>query len=81
MQTNNLASNPANGAEQIAVSARTAAVMFDVSLATWRRWDSAGRVPKPARVGGTVRWLRDDLERWSKSGMPSRGDFEAMESQ
>ena len=61
----------------VAISARQLAEMLSVSLRQIWRLNSAGKVPKPIRLGGSVRWDRDEILRWFKDGCPDRGTWEA----
>lgn len=54
------------------VTAQMAARMFSVSLRTWRMLDSAGKIPKPTRLGGRVLWRLAELRRWGAAGCPDR---------
>jgi predicted DNA-binding transcriptional regulator AlpA len=56
--------------------AREAAAACAVSLATWWRWDAAGRCPSAVRIGGTVRWRAEDLRDWIACGCPGRKEWE-----
>jgi predicted DNA-binding transcriptional regulator AlpA len=43
-------------------SQREAAALFGVSIATWKRYVAAGRVPRPIRMGPRrVGWLDHEL--------------------
>jgi predicted DNA-binding transcriptional regulator AlpA len=43
-------------------SAREAAKLFSVSLATWNRYVAANRVPRPIRLGPRrIGWLESEL--------------------
>ncbi len=43
-------------------TAREAAKMFSVSLATWNRYVAANRVPRPIRLGPRrIGWLESEL--------------------
>jgi predicted DNA-binding transcriptional regulator AlpA len=70
--------------EPALLRAREAAAMCAVSVATWHRWHAAGRCPAPVRVGGTVRWLRTELESWTAAPrgpdgqLPDRRTWEAL---
>ena len=33
---------------------------------------SAGRLPPPVRIGGSIRWRRDDILAWIASGCPEQ---------
>ena len=41
------------------------------------RLSSAGRIPKPVRIGGSVRWRQKDIEDFIDWGCPDRKEFEA----
>ena len=53
-------------------------VFPDVSLATWRRWDSSAKIPRGFRLGGRKLWRFDDLKRWAALGFPDRRAFERL---
>jgi predicted DNA-binding transcriptional regulator AlpA len=72
---------PAAAVEPLLLSARQAAKVCGVSLATWHRMASAGRCPAPVRLSrGCVRWRKSDLEEWIFSGCPPRREFEARQA-
>jgi excisionase family DNA binding protein len=54
------------------VSAADLAELLAVSVATIRRWDAAGRLPQPVRIGGAVRWRTIDVTNWLAAGCPRR---------
>jgi predicted DNA-binding transcriptional regulator AlpA len=63
--------------EALLLSARPAAVLCGVSLATWHRWNAAGRCPAPVRPSpGCVRWRADELRDWIAAGCPSRAQWQ-----
>jgi prophage regulatory protein len=63
------------------LTARQAAALCGVSLATWHRMVSAGRCPAPLRLSpGCVRWRREDLAEWIRLGCPPRREWEALRS-
>src|SRR5579875_3594807 len=65
-------SAPAPAPATLLMSARQCAAQCGVSVATWWRWDSAGRCPAAVlRERQTVRWRREDLLRWIALGCPS----------
>ncbi|MBX3416738.1 MAG: helix-turn-helix domain-containing protein [Pirellulaceae bacterium] len=45
--------------------------MLGVTGRTVYRLADAGRMPKPLRLGGAVRWDRRTIENWIDSGCPS----------
>lgn len=59
--------------------ARDAAATCGVSVATWWRWDAAGRCPAPVRIGSSVRWRRSELEAWVAAGCPDRLEWQAVQ--
>ena len=59
-------------------SAKTAALLVDLSPSTWSRLDSAGKVPAPIRLTeGSVRWRVSELSDWCQAGCPDRITWEA----
>jgi predicted DNA-binding transcriptional regulator AlpA len=67
---------PAVGA--LAVGAKKAAELVDVSSRTWARWDSAGKCPRGFKLGGSVLWRVADIQAWAAMGFPDRKAFEAV---
>jgi excisionase family DNA binding protein len=37
---------------------------------TLHRLNSGGRIPRPFRLGGQLRWSRVEVEAWVEAGMP-----------
>jgi len=66
---------PGNGT--IAVDANQLAEMLGLSVRTIRRLDCSGKLPKPVRIGGAVRWRRDEIDAWLAVGCPDRDKWEA----
>jgi excisionase family DNA binding protein len=52
------------------MSAETLATMLGVSKRTIWRLLSGKQLPEPIRIGGSVRWRRDQIDRWIESGCP-----------
>jgi prophage regulatory protein len=65
-------------AQALAVSARELSEMLNVSLRQVWRLSSAGKLPKPIRLGGSVRWNRQEVTDWFEAGCPDRKVWEAM---
>jgi predicted DNA-binding transcriptional regulator AlpA len=63
--------------QALAVSARELAEMLDVSLRQIWRLNSAGKLPKPIRLGGSVRWNRVEVQHWFEAGCPDRKTWDA----
>jgi predicted DNA-binding transcriptional regulator AlpA len=57
--------------------ARGAATLCGVGLATWWRWDAAGRVPHGVKIGGARLWSREELLDWIRAGCPERVEWQA----
>ncbi len=69
---------PASVADDSVVltSARSLARMFSVSTRTVWRLRSAGKLPRPLSVGGSVRWRLTDIRLWESMGCPDQRTFE-----
>lgn len=42
------------------------------------RLNSCGKLPKPIRIGGAVRWSAQEIADWLTAGAPDRKRWEAM---
>jgi predicted DNA-binding transcriptional regulator AlpA len=61
------------------IAARPLADSLAVSLATLRRMDSSGRLPRPIRLSnGAVRWRADEIRAWVEADCPRRSEWEAF---
>lgn len=56
------------------LSARDVARLLSVSVATVWRLESAGKVPKSIKVGGSTRWRYADIAAWIDAGCPGRDE-------
>jgi prophage regulatory protein len=63
--------------EALAISARDLKEMLNVSLRQVWRLNAAGKLPKPIRLGGSVRWNRQEVQDWFTAGCPARSVWEA----
>lgn len=61
---------PASPSGPLLLTAEEFAEMMQVSTRTLWRLRSAGLVPAPIRIGGTVRWNRDQVVGWIAEGCP-----------
>jgi predicted DNA-binding transcriptional regulator AlpA len=59
------------------LTAKRAAKVCGISLRTWRTYDSAGRIPRPVRIGRRTLWRREELCNWVVAGCPRRDEWEA----
>jgi predicted DNA-binding transcriptional regulator AlpA len=60
--------------------ARDAARLCGVSVATWWRWDAAGRMPRGVKIGGARLWSRAELLSWIDTGCPGRAEWQARQA-
>jgi len=58
--------------EPLLLDAKALAHLLGVARCTVWSWLSSGRIPSPVRIGGTVRWRRDEIEAWIIAGAPPR---------
>ena len=64
--------------QAIAIDAKRLGELLGLSVRTIRRLDCSGKLPRPVRIGGAVRWLVADIEAWVEAGCPDRERWEAM---
>ncbi|MBX3412820.1 MAG: helix-turn-helix domain-containing protein [Pirellulales bacterium] len=62
---------PASPSGPLLLTAEEFAEMMQISTRTLWRLRSAGLVPAPVRIGGTVRWNRETVIDWIAAGCPS----------
>ncbi len=69
---------PPNNSERkitpVLISVAEVAKMLDISPRTVWRLLSAGKLIRPVRLGGAVRWRYDDVIRWIQNGCPPPDD-------
>lgn len=64
--------------QPLAISARQLASMLGVSIRQVWRLNETGNLPRPMRLGGSVKWLRKEIEAFLEAGAPDRESWEAM---
>lgn len=42
--------------------------------------DASGKLPKPVRIGRSVRWRREELRDWIQEGCPRRREWSRITS-
>ena len=52
------------------MTAKQAATLLGIGVSTLHRLRSSGRVPEPVKIGGSVRWRREELKAWVDAGCP-----------
>ena len=67
--------------DPLLVSARELARQIGVSLRHIWRLNSMGKLPKPLKIGHSVRWISSEIEAWLEAGAPDRKKWEAMKKQ
>jgi prophage regulatory protein len=67
-----------HNSQSIAISARQLSRLLGVSLRQAWRLNATGKLPRPVRLGGSVRWDRAEIVRWFESGCPNRQTWEVM---
>jgi len=63
--------------EPLLINASQFAGLLQVSSRTLWRMLSAGRLPKPIRVGGIVRWRVCEVKGWVAEGCPERSGMQS----
>ena len=66
--------------EPILVNAVDAARSLGISRSQFLALESAGRVPRKTRLGGSVRWSLQELRAWASAGCPSRDRWEDLKA-
>ena len=67
--------------QRLLLDASAAARLLSVSERHLRKLHAAGQLPRPIRLGRSVRWSRATLERWIELGCPSRERLRELEQQ
>ena len=62
----------------LALSGAKLAKQLGISLRHLRRLDAAGKLPKPVRLGYSVRWLAAEIEAWLAAGAPDRKSWQQI---
>jgi len=64
----------------MAISARELADLLGISMRQVWRLNSAGKLPRPVRIGGSVRWKRQEIMDWFEAGCPDRKTWDARKA-
>lgn len=59
--------------DAILIDAKAAARMLGVSTRTVARLCDRDAMPRPVRIGTSLRWRRDELAEWIAAGCPGGG--------
>lgn len=63
------------------IDAQQLAEILNLSVRTVRRLDSSGKLPRPLRIGGAVRWSLEEISAWIAAGCPDRQKWENTRGQ
>lgn len=64
--------------EKLLLTAEESANLVGLSRSKFYELRSSGRVPAPIRLGGSVRWRKQELVEWVEAGCPSRIRWEEI---
>jgi predicted DNA-binding transcriptional regulator AlpA len=64
----------------LAIPAKEVARLLGVSVRQVWRLNSMGKLPKPLRLNGSVRWSLKEVEAFVKAGAPDRQTWEALKA-
>ena len=67
-----------SNSEPILLPAGAAARLLGISERHFYKLHSSGRVPKPIRLGRSVRWRADELRDWVAAGTPARDRWQGI---
>ncbi len=59
-----------DSSQSIAISAKQLSQLLGVSLRQVWRLNATGKLPRPVRLGGSVRWNREEIMQWFEAGCP-----------
>lgn len=62
------------------LNAKALGQMLSLSKRQIFRLNSAGKIPKPIRIGGAVRWHAEEIAAWLGAGAPDRRTWEARKA-
>lgn len=69
-----------NQTQSLAIPAKELARLLGVSVRQVWRLNSAGLLPKPLRLNGSVRWRRNEIEAFIEAGAPDRQTWETIKA-
>lgn len=58
------------------LSAKQLGALLVLSRRQISRLDACGKIPKPLKIGGSLRWRQSDIELWQSMDCPDRREFE-----
>lgn len=67
-----------NQTQPLVISAKQLSEMLGVSVRQVWRLNATGKLPKQIRLGGSVKWKRNEIIDWLGQNCPDRQTWEAM---
>jgi len=67
-----------NTREVLLIDATGLAKLLGLSLRTVRRLDCSGKLPRPVRIGGAVRWRVEEVTAWLDADCPGREQWQTL---
>jgi predicted DNA-binding transcriptional regulator AlpA len=64
--------------QKLAISAFELAELLGVSLRHIRRQQASEQLPRPLRLGKSVRWSVEEIKNWIEAGGPNRKEWETI---
>lgn len=64
--------------EVLFVSAKELSLMLGVSLRQVWRLNETGKLPRPIRLGGSVKWKLNEIAEWVENNCPDLETWQAM---
>ncbi|MBN2560177.1 MAG: helix-turn-helix domain-containing protein [Phycisphaerae bacterium] len=64
--------------EPLLIGALELAKRLGLSLRTVRRLDCSGKLPRPVKIGGAVRWRVEEIAAWLAADCPDRERWETL---
>jgi predicted DNA-binding transcriptional regulator AlpA len=62
------------------LTAKELGVLLSLSKRQIFRLNSCGKIPKPVRIGGSVRWISAEISAWIMASCPDRDTWEVMKA-
>lgn len=62
------------------LTAKAVGEMLSLSKRQVFRLNSAGKIPAPIRIGGSVRWATSTIAKWLEAGAPDRNHWESLKN-
>lgn len=66
----------AGSGEAMLIGADSLARRLDISVRTLWRLRSSGRLPRPVKLGGSIRWRAAEISAWVAAGCPLAAEWE-----